>query len=206
MKTSTKSALADEPPVAPTCGRQLGKGRNVSDSNLAGMHRRIAETFGPRIALRYKQFGRYRDYPWQDYRRDADRLAAKLIEMGIQVGDLIGILSENRYEWLVADIGILSAGAADVPMHAPLAPKQVEYQLGHSEARGVIVSNQAQADKVFEVAANLPNLEFLISFEPINPQPRGARRIERISATPQRPYVRRLPLRGLPPWDGGMDR
>lgn len=141
----------------------------MSDSNLAAMHRRVADQRGPCPALRYKQYGRYRDYRWRDYRRDADAAAAMLIHLGIQPGDRVGILSENRYEWLVADIGILSAGAADVPLHAPLAPRQVEYQLGHSEARGVIVSNQAQADKVFEVIAGLPNLEFMISFEPITP-------------------------------------
>ena len=41
-----------------------------------------------------------------------------LIELGIQTGDRVAILSENRFEWLVTDIAILSAGAADVPLHA----------------------------------------------------------------------------------------
>uniref|UniRef100_UPI0030EDE924 AMP-binding protein n=1 Tax=Symmachiella dynata TaxID=2527995 RepID=UPI0030EDE924 len=142
----------------------------MSEYNLGALHRRVAERLGPRTALRYKEYGRYRDYSYADYRSDADAFAAQLISLGIQAGDHIGLLSENRYEWLITDIGILSAGAADVPMHAPLSPKQVEYQLGHSEARGVIVSNQLQADKVLEVAGDLPNLEFLISFDPLKPQ------------------------------------
>jgi len=141
----------------------------MSDYNLGAMHRRIANRLGSRTALRYKEYGRYRDYKFEDYRRDADAFAAKLLDLGVQLGDHIGLLSENRYEWLVTDIGILSAGAADVPMHAPLSPKQIEYQLSHSEARGVIVSDQEQADKVIEVADDLPNLEFLISFEKIDP-------------------------------------
>ncbi len=142
----------------------------MSEYNLGAMHRQVANRLGLRPALRYKDFGRYRDYCWRDYRSDADAFAAKLIDLGIGSGDRVGLLSENRFEWLVTDIGILSAGAVDVPLHAPLAPKQVEYQLGHSEARGVIVSDQAQADKVLEVVASLPNLEFLISFEPLEPQ------------------------------------
>ncbi|TWU14484.1 Long-chain-fatty-acid--CoA ligase FadD15 [Symmachiella macrocystis] len=142
----------------------------MSEYNLGALHRRVAERLGPRTALRYKEYGRYRDYSYADYRSDADAFAAHLISLGIQAGDHIGLLSENRYEWLVTDIGILSAGAADVPMHAPLSPKQIEYQLSHSEARGVIVSNQLQADKVLEVAGDLPNLEFLISFDPLEPQ------------------------------------
>jgi long-chain acyl-CoA synthetase len=104
---------------------------------------------------------------WDDYRRDADGAAAGLIELGVQPGDRVAILSENRYEWLVADHAILSTGAINVPLHAPLAPPQVAYQVGHSEARGIIVSGQAQADKVREVLAELPRLEFLISFDSV---------------------------------------
>ncbi len=59
--------------------------------------------------------------------------------MGVGLGDRVGILAENRHEWLTADLAVLSAGAVDVPMHAALAPAQVQYQLAHSGARGVIV-------------------------------------------------------------------
>ena len=66
------------------------------------------------------------------------------------------MLAENSVDWLVADLAILSAGAVDVPMHAPLMPNQVAYQLRHSGARGVVVSNQAQADKVLAVLRRAP--------------------------------------------------
>lgn len=136
-------------------------------NNLCSMHRSQSEAFGNRVALRYPQDGLYHDLSWLHYRRQADQAANGLIDLGVEVGDRIAILSENRFEWLIADHAILSAGAADVPLHAPLAPKQVAYQVGHSESRGVVVSGQAQADKVFEVLDELPLLEFLISFEPI---------------------------------------
>jgi long-chain acyl-CoA synthetase len=135
--------------------------------NLCAMHRRQCGLLGPRTALRYKRNGLYHDVTWSDYRWMADRGAAGLIELGVRHGDRVAILSENRYEWMAADQAILSTGAADVPLHAPLAPRQVEYQVGHSQSRGVVVSNQEQADKVFEVLASLPNLEFLVSFEPV---------------------------------------
>src|SRR5262249_41567796 len=90
-----------------------------------------------------------------------------LIDRGVGVGDRVAILAENSPEWLMADIAVLAAGAADVPVHAPSAPAQVEYQLRHSGARAVIVSNQPQADKVFQVAAYLPDVELVVSFAPI---------------------------------------
>jgi long-chain acyl-CoA synthetase len=136
-------------------------------SNLSDMHRRQCGLLGPRPAVRFKRDGLYHDLSWTEYRRTADRAAAGLIELGVNAGDRVAILSENRYEWLIADQAILSTGAADVPLHAPLAPRQVEYQVGHSQSRGVIVSGQHQADKVFHVLEALPNLEFLISFDPV---------------------------------------
>jgi len=135
--------------------------------NLSAMHRSQCRLNGPRTVLRYKRNGLYHDVTWADYRWMADRAAAGLIELGVQHGDRVAILSENRYEWMVADQAILSTGSADVPLHAPLAPRQVEYQVGHSESRGIIVSNQDQADKVFQVLPALSNLEFLVSFEPV---------------------------------------
>ncbi len=138
--------------------------------SLCAMHRSQCRRFGTRVAMRYPADGLYHDVSWDSYRRSADRAAAGLIGLGVQSGDRIAMLSENRAEWLMADHAVLSTGAADVPMHAPLAPKQVAFQTGHSEARGIIVSGQAQADKVYEVLDELPALEFLISFDPIVPR------------------------------------
>ena len=135
--------------------------------NLCMMHRSQSERFGNRVAMRHPQNGLYHDVGWSSYRRQADQAASGLIDLGIKPGDRVAILSENRFEWLIADHAILSSGAVDVPLHAPLATKQVEYQVGHSEARGIIVSDQAQADKVFDVLDQLPELEFLISFDQI---------------------------------------
>lgn len=137
-------------------------------NNLCQMHRSQSERFGNRVAMRYPQDGLFHDIRWNSYRRQADQASTGLIQLGIGVGDRVAILSENRSEWLIADHAVLSAGAADVPLHAPLSAKQVEYQVGHSEARGIIVSGQAQADKVFEVLDALPALEFLISFDTID--------------------------------------
>lgn len=139
----------------------------LAAKNLCDLHRTVAAKNGDRIALRYPQHGLYHDLSWREYRRAADDAAAGLIQLGVQFGDRVAILSENRVEWLIADHAILSCGAADVPLHAPLAPVQVEYQVSHSEARGIIVSGQAQADKVAEVLDQLPQLEFVVSFEPV---------------------------------------
>lgn len=139
----------------------------MGSQNLCELHRYTAERMGPRIALRHKRNGLFCNLSWEHYRQQADHAAAGLISLGVQAGDRVAILSDNRFEWLIADHAILSCGAADVPLHAPLAAAQVEYQVGHSESRGIIVSGQCQADKIFAVLDSLPLLEFLVSFEPI---------------------------------------
>src|SRR5260370_40521458 len=97
--------------------------------NLADHLRFQAERLGPRPALRHKRDGLYHDLSWQDYYADALACAAALVEVGVRPGDRVGVLSENRLEWLIADMGLLAAAAVNVPPHAPLTAKQIHFQL-----------------------------------------------------------------------------
>jgi long-chain acyl-CoA synthetase len=133
--------------------------------NLVDLHRRQAERFGPRPALRLKRDGLYHDLSWQDYRAAALACAAALVDAGVRPGDRVGLLSENRAEWLVADMGILTAAAVNVPPHAPLTPRQVAYQLGDAGASWLFVSSRPQLDKVREVRGGLPALRGVVVFD-----------------------------------------
>jgi long-chain acyl-CoA synthetase len=135
--------------------------------NLSIAHRAQAERLGPRPALRFKQAGGFRDLSWLEYRRQVDEVAAGLISLGIEPGDAVAILSENRQEWLIADLAILAVGAVDVPLHALLSSSQIEYQLGHSRAKAIFVSNQAQADKLLASREDVTWLRFAFAFDPI---------------------------------------
>jgi long-chain acyl-CoA synthetase len=133
--------------------------------NLAELHRRQAEALGPRPALRFKRHGLYRDYPWDRYRADALACAAALIDAGVRPGDRVGLLSENRPEWLVADLGLLAAGAVNVPPHATLPARQVHFQFAETGVTWLLVSTREQLDKVRSVRAGLPALRGLVVFD-----------------------------------------
>ncbi len=134
-------------------------------SNLIELHRRQAERLGPRTALRWKYQGLYHDLSWEDYREQVLAAAAALVDAGITVGDRVGLVAENRMEWLIADMAILTAGAINVPPHAPLAAKQIQYQLADAGVTWLFVSTAAQIDKVLQIRAELPLLRGIVLFD-----------------------------------------
>src|SRR5262245_60641694 len=125
----------------------------MTPRNLAELHRIRAEQLGPRPALRYLKDGLYRDYSWAQYRADALACAVALADAGVRPGDRVGLFAENRLEWLVADVGVLTAGGVCVTPHAPLTAAQVHYELADSGCNWLFVSTRAQFDKISQVRA-----------------------------------------------------
>jgi long-chain acyl-CoA synthetase len=142
-----------------------GRGRTMNFRNLTEMLRLQAERLGPRPALRWKRYGLYCDLSWEQYRADAQACAAALVDAGVRPGDRVGLLSENRMEWLIADMGILAAAAINVPPHAPLTSRQVHFQLADAGVSWLFVSTRAQLDKVRAVRAELPMVRGVVVFD-----------------------------------------
>jgi len=108
---------------------------------------RIAES-GPRRALHFKRDGAYRSITWDELAREARRVAAALVRLGVRPGDRVIHLSRNRYEWVVTDLAIQLARGVQVPVHALLTGSQIAYQIVDSEAVLAIVSGPDQAAKL----------------------------------------------------------
>lgn len=103
-----------------------------------------------------KNDGQFWNRSWGELADDVRRVAACLARR-LTWGDRVATLGENRYEWLVCDLALQLAGAVHVPLHSTLAPAQVAFQLRHSGARLLFVSNVEQADKVAQIADLLPH-------------------------------------------------
>jgi len=88
-------------------------------------------------------------------------LAARLAEWGVEKGDRVAILSENRWEWAVTDFAVLALGAVDVPLYATLTPEQIGYMLRDSGAKVAVVSSWEMVEKV-KAAGVLPALQRLV--------------------------------------------
>lgn len=101
-----------------------------------------------------------------DARNQAAALTAALSELGITKGDRVGLVSENRPEWMVADMAIMAAGAIAVPAYVTNQISDHLHILKDSGARGVIVSGPALAKNLVPAAVEA-GLAFIIAMEPL---------------------------------------
>ena len=115
--------------------------------------------------LRYKKDGQWHAISSAELERAVEETSAGLRALGVEAGDRVAILSENRPEWAIADLATLCAGAVDAPVYATLTASQVHYILDDSDARVAFVSSAAQAAKVAELRERLPRLAQVVSFD-----------------------------------------
>ncbi len=119
-------------------------------------------------ALQVKAGGAYQPI---SHRTLADRVrhaAFGLRALGLADGASIGILSENRPEWAIADYACLTARYLDVPIYPTLPAEQMAYVLRDAGAAAIFVSSAPQAQKVAAVRASLPALKWVIAFDDVS--------------------------------------
>jgi long-chain acyl-CoA synthetase len=135
--------------------------------------RHWAETASDRVALREKRFGIWQDITWGEYWDHISLVAHALSALGVEPGDRVAIHSENRPEWLYADVGSLAARAVTVGLYPTNPAVEVEYLLRDSGAKVLIAEDQEQVDKALAVKHALPDLRWIVYVEP-----RGVRSID----------------------------
>jgi len=120
---------------------------------------------GLQAAFRSKVAGTWVGITHRETLERVQAISLGLRELGIQPGDKVAIVSENRPEWALADYACLTARATDVPIYPTLTAKQTEYILRDSESAAVFCSTAAQVDKILESKGSLPGLKHIIAFD-----------------------------------------
>ena len=134
--------------------------------NLAAMFFEQAARRGERSFLWLKRDGRYRAISWQEAARQVTHLARGLRALGIEPGDRVALVAENRPEWMVADLAIMTAGAITVPAYTTHTVEDHRHVLANSGARAVIVSTAALAHRVMPAADQVSTISSIITLEP----------------------------------------
>jgi long-chain acyl-CoA synthetase len=145
------------------------------------LYRRRVQTSGPSVAFRFKRQGSWRSVTWDETDRSVRELALGLLEHGIAAGDRVAILANTRYEWVLAELAILSVGAVSVPIYQSNTPAECAYILTHCGARAVFAEDPQQVAKLLEPAirSQLTTVAKVFCFDETchgAPQPRGAER------------------------------
>jgi long-chain acyl-CoA synthetase len=135
--------------------------------NLVAMFLARAAEKGNRPFLWAKREGAWSPTSWFDAARQVAALAASLKRIGLEPGDRVCLVSENRPEWLLADLGIMAAGCVTVPTYTTNTTRDHAHILGNSGARAVIVSNQKLAKNLVPAVLTSSHCRHIIGMEDI---------------------------------------
>ena len=135
---------------------------------LISMFEAAVQEYGNKAALAHKpRGGTYEDISYTELDASVTAFSKGLNALGVKKNDRVAILSENRPEWAITDFGSLKVGAVTVPMFSTLTPAQVGYILKDSGAKIICVSTEKQLQKVSAIRDEVPTLEQIIIFDPI---------------------------------------
>lgn len=126
--------------------------------------KRCAE-LGARTAHREKDLGIWKAYSWTDYWRHAKWIGLGLRKLGLQRGEVVSILSEDRKEWAWFDMGIQGVGGIASGVYTTDSASQLQYLITDSDSRFLIVENEEQLDKFLEIEEQVPDLLRVIILE-----------------------------------------
>ncbi len=132
---------------------------------------RIAGAGNPRAVLWQDEFGHWHPISSDQMYQRVRALATAFLRFGVQKGDRIVLISENRWEWAVTDFATLAVGAADVPLYPTLTGEQIAKQVRDAGCRVAVVSTRQQFDKLQAVRSQT-QLQHIVMMD--SPAPAGA--------------------------------
>ena len=134
--------------------------------NLVTMFFARARHRGDAPFLWAKHDGAWQSIGWSDVARQVAAFAKSLRQLGLEKGDRVMLVSENRPEWCIADLGIMAAGCVTVPTYVTNTERDHQHILDNSEARAVVVSTAKLAKTLMPAALRSSQAEFIITMEP----------------------------------------
>src|SRR5699024_5455960 len=111
-------------------------------------------------AMQEKEFGIWIEYTWRDYQYAAEHFALGMTALGLQRGDIVGIVGDNRPEWVHCELGTQAAGAMSLGIYQDSLGGEVEYLLNYARVKIIMCEDEEQVDKVLELADVCPSIEY----------------------------------------------
>jgi long-chain acyl-CoA synthetase len=132
-------------------------------SSIAELYHRAADRFEslPAFATRESPL-KWKPISYRQVYEEGLDLATGLIDLGVEAREHVGLFSDNRYEWILADYGVQFCGAADVPRGCDINDDELVYIINHADIRVAFVETEALQDRVIALKRHLPDLREII--------------------------------------------
>ncbi|MDI4232942.1 long-chain fatty acid--CoA ligase [Bradyrhizobium sp. Arg237L] len=141
-------------------------GRAAQADTFPKMLRLNARENGREIALREKDLGLWREFTWNDYQARVREFALGMIELGLGRADVIGIIGDNRPDWVAAEIASHAIGGMSLGLYRDVLDEEAAYLLNYGEAKLVFAEDEEQVDKLLGLADRAPHLKHIIYSDP----------------------------------------
>ncbi len=125
-----------------------------------------AEHWPNDIAMREKEFGIWREFSWLDYQNRVKWLSLALQEFGIGQSDVIGLLGDNRPEWVWGELAAHAIKAYSLGIYQDSMHDEVAYLINYAQAKVVIAEDEEQCDKLLELGDTIPSVELIVYCDP----------------------------------------
>ncbi|CAN5633983.1 long-chain fatty acid--CoA ligase [soil metagenome] len=129
---------------------------------MAGLAQSVAERYGSSVAATFARDGEWRSMTYDELWSEVRALALGLVELGVEVGERVAVLSNTRLEFTIADLAASTAGAIVVPVYPSNSPDECEWVVGNSGTKVIVCEDAGQVAKIDEVRSRLPDLEHVL--------------------------------------------
>lgn len=123
--------------------------------------------FKDRPAFKVKRDNSFQAINFGEFYKRVQQFGTGLLELGFKKGDHIGLISENRLEWIISDLAIIGIGAVDVPASGNSYARDIAFKLKHSDSIATILEGEKALTEFLKVFSELPAIKKIILFEPV---------------------------------------
>jgi len=134
---------------------------------LNGMIGNSVNLYGDRTAFKVKKDGTFTPITYKEFYNKVEKFGTGLLGIGIEKFDHVGLVSDNRFEWIIADMAIIGLRAADVPCSGNSSSQDIYFKLNHSEAQATILEGEKQFLNFYKVVKDLPKIKNIILYDRI---------------------------------------
>ncbi|MCK8786317.1 AMP-binding protein [Roseomonas sp. NAR14] len=127
---------------------------------------RNAREYAAGTALREKRLGIWRAVTWAEYHARTRAVALGLVQLGLDRGDVVALIGDNRPDWVMGEVAAHAIGALSLGLYRDVLDEELAYLLGHSGAVAVLAEDEEQVDKLLALGERVPALRHIVYADP----------------------------------------